>query len=372
MVAVGQNDGTVQLWNAADPAAPATIGHPFIAPGAGNAYVSAVAFSPDGSVLATISGPFSGNSAFEQMGTVRMWNIADPKEPKLLRTTLISASTVVAFSPVGHTLITSAADDSMRLWNVTDASHPKEAGAPLYGHTGTVTGMAISPDGHTLATASVDNSVRLWNITDPAHATSMAIVGKEPTTDLFSSVAIGPKGLLAATAITNLNDSLPVRTWLWQTDPTRAAASVCGTASASITQAQWRQYFPDESYDPPCPGARPSPTTVWCTGDGYSDWQTVTQDLSQFGSDVGNDDISAVESDGGQLAKDAATADKNLPPATNVQKSDYGYVIATLAITGRKASQGDITGADSALQPIIATKFNAVANQVSEMFKIRH
>jgi hypothetical protein len=111
---------------------------------------------------------------------------------------------------------------------------------------------------------------------------------------------------------------------------------------------------------------------VWCTGDGYSDWQTVTQDLSQFGSDVGNDDISAVESDGGQLAKDAATADKNLPPATNVQKSDYGYVIATLAITGRKASQGDITGADSALQPIIATKFNAVANQVSEMCKIRH
>jgi hypothetical protein len=224
--------------------------------------------------------------------------------------------------------------------------------------------MVISPDGHTLATASVDNSVRLWNISDPTHPKAMAIVGKEPTTDLFSSVAIGPNGLLAATAINLLNNSLPVRAWLWQTDPTRAAVSVC-RASASITEIQWRQYLPDQSYDPPCPS--PSPTTMWCTGDGHSDWQTVTQDLSQLGSDAGNGDISAVESDGGKLAQNAATAKTSLPPGTNMQKSDYRYVMATLASAGLKASQGDILGVFAALQLIVPSKFNAVANRVNGM-----
>jgi WD40 repeat protein len=227
--------------------------------------------------------------------------------------------------------------------------------------------MAISPDGRTLATASVDNSVRLWNIADAAHPTSIATVGKEPATILFSSVAIGPDGLLAATAITVLNDSLPVRTWLWQTDPTRAAASACGAASASITHIQWWQYFPDQSYDPPCPGDRPSPTTMWCTGDGHSSWQKATQDLSQFESDAGNNNISAVKSDGSQLTRDAATAEKNLPPGTNLQKSNYRYVMATLASAGLKASQGDIVGVASTLLLIVPSKFSAVAKRVNGM-----
>jgi WD40 repeat protein len=254
MMAVGLSAGAVELWNSANPAHPVFIGLTRAPPALGS-NVSAAAFSSDGSLLATVSGPYLNNS-FASTGTVWLWNIANPRDPRLLPATLASTTGVLAFSPIGRILITCAADDSVRLWNVTDASHPRAASAPLYGHSGNVLGMAVSPDGHALATASVDNSVRLWNVSNPNHPTAMAIVGTESTTFLFSSVAIGPNGLLAAMAITPQNGSTAVRTWLWQTDPTRAAASVCGSASTSITRIQWQQYLPGQPYDPPCPAGR--------------------------------------------------------------------------------------------------------------------
>ncbi|HEX3189681.1 MAG TPA: hypothetical protein VHS30_07815, partial [Streptosporangiaceae bacterium] len=50
----------------------------------------------------------------------------------------------------------------------------------------------------------------------------------------------------------------PAQTWLWETDPKRAATSICDAISANlvITRSQWQQYFPGQPYDPPCPGRR--------------------------------------------------------------------------------------------------------------------
>jgi WD40 repeat protein len=117
--------------------------------------------------------------------------------------------------------------------------------------------MVFSADGHRMATASWDGSVRLWNVTDPAHPTALAVLGRESSMILFTSVAISPDGqLLAATGIGLLHGSVGVETWLWKIDPHQAAADVCaaGSASSPISQAQWRLYFPGEAYNPPCPG----------------------------------------------------------------------------------------------------------------------
>jgi WD40 repeat protein len=255
MLAVGQSDGTVQLWNAANPAEPVTIGQPFSAPQGANTGITAAAFSADGTLLATVSGPFTGSSEpFTSRGVVRLWNIARPADPQLLPTTLTSTTLLLAFSPVGRTLATGDADHSVRLWDVSDPSHPRAYSASLSGHTGAILSMAFSPDGHSLATSSQDNSVRLWNVSVPADPTLVAIIGTESITDLFVSVAFGPHGLLAANSITLLNGAAQGRTWLWETSPKVAAAGICSGASASsaITRVQWGQYFPEIAYDPPC------------------------------------------------------------------------------------------------------------------------
>jgi hypothetical protein len=259
VLAVGYTQGSVRLWNVANPNNPIAIGHPFRAPGApGNIAVSRVTFSPDGSILATVSGPIITPGDPEATETVRLWSLADPAKPRLFPATPTSTTTMLAFSPVGHILATGSADNSMQLWNITDPSHPTRTGSPLSGHTGIVDGMAFSTDGHTLATASWDASVRLWNVTDPTHPTALAVLGREPSMIVFASVAISPDGqLLAATGVSAVGRSIVGETWLWKINPHQAAADVCaadGSPSPPITRAQWRLYFPEEAYRPPCHG----------------------------------------------------------------------------------------------------------------------
>ncbi|NED55007.1 hypothetical protein G3I24_29480, partial [Micromonospora aurantiaca] len=67
----------------------------------------------------------------------------------------------VAFSPDGKLLATGGADNTAYLW---DAATRALLGRPLTGHAAAVEAVAFSPDGRTLATASCDNTVRLWDV----------------------------------------------------------------------------------------------------------------------------------------------------------------------------------------------------------------
>ena len=55
---------------------------------------------------------------------------------------------------------------------VTDAN--ATLSTPLAGHTDRVNAVAFSPGGHTLATGSNDRTVRLWNVTNPTHPTPLS------------------------------------------------------------------------------------------------------------------------------------------------------------------------------------------------------
>jgi WD40 repeat protein len=99
----------------------------------------------------------------------------------------------VAFSPDGTHLATGGDDDTVRLW---DPNTGQPVGQPLTGHTGLVSSVAFSPDGTRLATGSWDNTVRLWD------AATGQPVGDPLTghTGPVNSVAFSPDGTRLATA----------------------------------------------------------------------------------------------------------------------------------------------------------------------------
>ena len=66
----------------------------------------------------------------------------------------------VAWSSDGEILASGSADNTLKLWDVTDGDET----ATLYGHTSSVMSVAWSPDGATIVSASDNNTLKLWDV----------------------------------------------------------------------------------------------------------------------------------------------------------------------------------------------------------------
>jgi WD40 repeat protein len=113
--------------------------------------IRAVAFSPDGKLLAVAAGEPA------QSGAVVLWEVATRKQ--LWRHAETKGVPAVAFSPDGRTLAIGSFGSDAKLLDV--ASGEIKRTLP---HAKEVRGVAFSPDGRLLATACWDKSVRVWDL----------------------------------------------------------------------------------------------------------------------------------------------------------------------------------------------------------------
>jgi WD40 repeat protein len=142
MLATGGTDGKIRLWEVGTRKQVLEIaGH--------TDWVRSIAFSPDGKRLASCGDDFM----------VRVWSL---NSGKCLRTIDQHVNRVwsVAFSPDGKRLASSSEDRTVRVWDVKS----KQCIRQLQEDSAPVWSIAFSPQGNRIAGGGDDKIVRVWNI----------------------------------------------------------------------------------------------------------------------------------------------------------------------------------------------------------------
>lgn len=149
VLAVGNEEGTVQVWNLDDPrSTPAAVARLH------QSRVTAVALSRDGRHMASVGAD----------GVVDL-SAPDGTDLRVIATKTELFS--VAFDPAGSRLAAGGSDGAIRIWTI--ATLPQNGGdvhadvTMADAHRGGVMSIAFSPDGNLVASGGADALVRLWS-----------------------------------------------------------------------------------------------------------------------------------------------------------------------------------------------------------------
>lgn len=198
-----------------------------------DSYVSALAFAPDGTALAT-----SNNRDWFRLTKYRYYAALWQVDPAQLQTYLQGQGDWmedVAFSPDGKLIATASEDSSISLWQAGSGNLERN----IKTSDGGITGLDFSPDNQLLIASSWDGVISLWQVSNGNLLRT--IQGQD---DAFKDVVFSPDGYLFAAGtelgkilVWQVNDINPLLTLDGHTAAiTRLAFSPDGSQLASASE----------------------------------------------------------------------------------------------------------------------------------------
>ncbi len=140
-----------------------------------------VAFSPDGTLLAST----------DAAGRTYLWSMTSGRLARVLDDPSGAAAPGIAFSPDATTIATGDLNGEVHLWNASNGTLIRTFSDP---QSGGVSDVAVYPNGKLLAASDFNNNVYIWEVASGR----LLLPSRDPDGQRVLSVAFSPKGRFLA------------------------------------------------------------------------------------------------------------------------------------------------------------------------------